>query len=66
MKLFKINIEGRENTRSCFAKTFYINVELIEDIIVEPYNIILRIRNGGKFYLTREDFDRLLKLVDHG
>lgn len=61
MKLFKINIEGRENT-----KTFYINVEFIEDIIVKPYNIILRLSNGGKFYLTEEDFDRLLKLVDHG
>jgi hypothetical protein len=65
MKLFKINIEGSECNR-CFSKTFYINVDFIEDVIVEHYNIILRTRGGGQFYLTKEDFDRLLKLVDHG
>lgn len=63
MKFFKFNIEGHGAGRY-FFKTFYINVESIEDIFVETPNITLRTRSGGEFHITKEDLERLLKLVD--
>lgn len=63
MKFFKFNIEGHGAGRY-FFKTFYINVESIEDVFVEECNITLRTRGGGVFNLSKEDLNRLLKLVD--
>ena len=63
MKFFKFDLEGY-NDGIYFFKTFYINVESIDDVIVEPHTVILRTRGGGVFYLKKEDLDRLLKLID--
>lgn len=63
MKFFKFDIEGYDSGRY-FFKTFYINVESIDVVIVEQHDVILRTRDGGVFYLKKEDLDRLLKLID--
>ena len=63
MKFFNFDIEGYDFDKY-FFKTFYINIESIDDIIIESHTVILRTRSGGVFYLKKEDSDRLLKLIN--